>query len=87
MRISEGVKLLGATTSGNSATTPRQGARADPVRFARGYYAGQVPGDKALVATVERQLSTSFETIVFKKAFDISTSITCSTTGARPGRM
>ena len=42
-------------------------------RFTRGYYAGQVPGDKALAATTELQLNTGFETTVFDKAFDIST--------------
>ena len=31
-------------------------------QFTRGYYAGQVPGDKALAATVELQLNTGFET-------------------------
>jgi len=42
-------------------------------RFTRGYYAGQVPGDKALAATVELQLNTGFELPVFGKSFDIST--------------
>ena len=42
-------------------------------RFTRGYYAGQVPGDKALAATVELQLNTGFETTIFEKSFDIST--------------
>ena len=42
-------------------------------RFTRGYYAGQVPGDKALAATVELQLNTGFETTVFEKSLDIST--------------
>ncbi len=41
-------------------------------RFTRGYYAGQVPGDKALAATVELQLNTSFETMIFGKSLDIS---------------
>ncbi len=40
-------------------------------RFTRGYYAGQVTGDKALAATAELQLNTSFETAVFGKSFDI----------------
>ena len=56
-------------------------------RFTRGYYAGQVPGDKALAATVELQLNTGFETTLFGKSLDIvNASSTCSTTGARPGR-
>jgi hemolysin activation/secretion protein len=42
-------------------------------RFTRGYYSGQVPGDKALAATVELQLNTGFETTVFEKSLDIST--------------
>ena len=41
-------------------------------RFTRGYYAGQVPGDKALAATVELQLNTGFETTLFSKSFDIA---------------
>jgi hemolysin activation/secretion protein len=41
-------------------------------RFTRGYYAGQVPGDKALAATAELQLNTSIETSVLGKSFDIS---------------
>ena len=36
-------------------------------RFTRGYYSGQVPGDKALAATVELQLNTGFETTLFSK--------------------
>ena len=41
-------------------------------RFTRGYYAGQVPGDKALAATVELQLNTDFETTLFGNSFDIA---------------
>jgi hemolysin activation/secretion protein len=41
-------------------------------QFTRGYYAGQVPGDKALAATVELQLNTSFEMSMLDKSFDIS---------------
>ena len=41
-------------------------------RFTRGYYSGQVPGDKALAATVELQLNTGFETTLFAKSFDIA---------------
>jgi hemolysin activation/secretion protein len=120
LRISEGMKLLGATTDGNSRTSPRQGEQTGftkinfetsrtqtlfapwegatvglmglltgqwspdilpPAeqfylggsRFTRGYYAGQVPGDKALAATVELQLNTGFETTLFERSFDIST--------------
>ncbi len=42
-------------------------------RFTRGYYAGQVPGDKALAATAELQLNTGFEANLFGKSLDIST--------------
>ncbi len=41
-------------------------------QFTRGYYAGQVPGDKALAATVELQLNTGFETALFGQSFDVS---------------
>jgi hemolysin activation/secretion protein len=41
-------------------------------QFTRGYYAGQVPGDKALAATSELQLNTSLETTLFGKSFDIA---------------
>jgi hemolysin activation/secretion protein len=120
VRMSEGMKLLGATTNGLSATSPRTSEQTGftkinfetsrtqtlfapwegasialmglltgqwsgnilppaeqfylgGARFTRGYYAGQVPGDKALAATVELQLNTGFETTVFDKALDIST--------------
>ena len=120
VRISEGLKLLGASTNGNSLTSPRLGEQTGFIkinfeasrtqtlftpwegasvglmglltgqwsdnilppaeqfylggaRFTRGYYAGQVPGDKALAATVELQLNTGFETTVFERSFDIST--------------
>ena len=120
VRFSQGMKLLGASTNGDSVTSPRVGEQtgfskfnfeasrtqtlfapwegasvglmelltgqwSDNIlppaeqfylggsRFTRGYYAGQVPGDKALAATTEVQLNTSFETTVFDKAFDIST--------------
>jgi hemolysin activation/secretion protein len=120
VRVSEGMKLLGATTNGIAQTSPRVGEQTGffkinfetsrtqtlfapwegatvglmglltgqwspnilpPAeqfylggsRFTRGYYAGEVPGDKALAATVELQLNTSFETTIFEKSFDIST--------------
>jgi hemolysin activation/secretion protein len=120
VRVSEGMKLLGATTNGIAATAARQNEQTGftkinfetsrtqtlftpwagatvgvmglltgqwspnilpPVeqfylggaRFTRGYYAGQVPGDKALAATIELQLNTGFEMAVFDKSLDIST--------------
>jgi hemolysin activation/secretion protein len=42
-------------------------------RFTRGYYAGQVPGDKALAATAELQLNTSFELNSFGISGDVAT--------------
>lgn len=120
MRISQGMKLLGATTNGIATDSPRVGEQTGftkisfeasrtqtlfypwegasigvmglltgqwspnilppaeqfylgGARFTRGYYAGEVPGDKALAATVELQLNTGFETTIFEKALDIST--------------
>ena len=119
-RISQGLKLLGASTNGTSPTSPRVGEQAGfsklnfevsrtqtlfspwqgasvavmglatgqwtpnvlpPAeqfylggsRFTRGYYAGQVPGDKALAATMELQLSTSFEVNALGFAGDVAT--------------
>jgi hemolysin activation/secretion protein len=120
VRISQGMKLLGARTAGFAQDAPRQGEQTGfskinfeasrtqalfapwdgasvavmglltgqwtnvilppaeqfylgGARFTRGYYAGQVPGDKALATTVELQLNTSFETTLFAKSLDIST--------------
>src|SRR6185437_4205798 len=119
VRVSEGMKLLGASTNGDSPTTPRVGEQTGftkinfeasrtqtlfslengatvgsmglltgqwspnilppaeqfylgGARFTRGYYAGQVPGDKALAATVELQFNDSFETTMFGKSFTIA---------------
>ncbi len=119
VRVSEGMKILGASTNGVSTLSPRQGEQTGftkinfevsrtqtlfapwegatvgimglitgqwspnilppaeqfylgGARFTRGYYAGQVPGDKALAATVELQLNINFETTAFGKSWDIS---------------
>lgn len=119
VRVSEGMKLLGATTNGDAPTSPRQGEQtgftkvnfeasrtqtlfspwdgssvalmglltgqwSDNIlppaeqfylggsRFTRGYYAGQVPGDKALAATVELQLNDGFEATVFGKSLSVA---------------
>jgi hemolysin activation/secretion protein len=119
VRVSQGLKLLGARTNGTAQDAPRQneqngftkinfeasrtqtlfspwegasvalmglltGQWTDAIlppaeqfylggaRFTRGYYAGQVPGDKALAATTELQLNTGFETTVFGKSLDVS---------------
>ncbi|HXT79461.1 MAG TPA: ShlB/FhaC/HecB family hemolysin secretion/activation protein, partial [Acetobacteraceae bacterium] len=42
-------------------------------RFTRGYYAGQVPGDKALAATTELQLNTGFDLSSFGLSTEVST--------------
>ena len=42
-------------------------------RFTRGYYAGQIPGDKALAATVELQLNTGTDLSLWGLSADIST--------------
>jgi hemolysin activation/secretion protein len=41
--------------------------------FTRGYYSGEVIGDKALAATVELQLNTGFNMTAFGQALDINT--------------
>jgi hemolysin activation/secretion protein len=40
--------------------------------FNRGYYAGEVTGDKALVAQVELQFNTSYDLQAFDRAFNIA---------------
>lgn len=117
-RVSHGLRLLGATTTGTAVDSPRQHERSDFIkfnfelsrtqtlfspwegasvalmglmagqwtddilpsaeafylggsRFTRGYYSGQVPGDKALAATIELQLNTAFPVPVFRTDADI----------------
>jgi hemolysin activation/secretion protein len=41
--------------------------------FTRGYYSGEVAGDKALAATAELQLNTSIDGTVFGQALDVAT--------------
>jgi hemolysin activation/secretion protein len=119
-RVSQGLRILGASTNGTAPDAARQGERSDftkfnfelsrtqtlfypwqgasvalmglitgqwsndilppaeqfylgGARFTRGYYAGQVPGDKALATTVELQLNTSFDVKMFEKSLDVST--------------
>jgi hemolysin activation/secretion protein len=120
VRISEGLRILGASTTGTAQLSARQHERSDftkvnfeftrnqtlfspwggatvglfglvtgqwsddilpPAeqfylggsRFTRGYYAGQVPGDKALAATAELQLNTSFNVPSVRDDADIAT--------------
>ena len=42
-------------------------------QFTRGYYSGQVPGDKALAATVELQLNTGTDLTVWGLSANVST--------------
>ena len=112
-KVSHGLRVLGATTSGTAGDSPRQHERSDFLkfdfeatrtqtlftpwegasvalmalvtgqwtdmilppaeefylggsRFTRGYYAGQVPGDKALAATAELQLNTAYDLPFFR---------------------
>ena len=122
IRVSQGLQILGASTTGTSAIAPRQHERTDftkinfefsrtqtlfspwegatvalmalvtgqwssdilpPAeqfylggnRFTRGYYAGQVPGDKALAATAELQLNTSFSAPFLRDDGDVPTQL------------
>ena len=119
VRVSQGLKLLGASTNGTSPTSARVGEQAGftkinfeasrtqtlfapwagatvalmglatgqwtpnvlppaeqfylgGARFTRGYYAGQVPGDKALAATMELQLNTNIEFAAFGVAGNVA---------------
>ena len=120
VRISEGLRILGASVNGTSGLSPRQHERSDftkinfeftrnqtlfspwdgatvslmglmtgqwsdnilpPAeqfylggsRFTRGYYTGQVPGDKAFAATAELQLNTSFNLPSIRDDADVPT--------------
>jgi hemolysin activation/secretion protein len=120
VRLSQGLQILGATTHGDAADSPRLGERTGFTKvdfsasrtqtlfkpwsnasvalmgmvtgqyssdvlppaeqfylggssFTRGYYSGQISGDKALAATVELQLNTGFDATVFDRSFDVST--------------
>ena len=119
-RMSQGLRLLGASTTGTADSSPRKHERSDftkfnfefsrtqtlfapwdgasvalmglvtgqwsddilpPAeqfylggsRFTRGYYSGQVPGDKALAATAELQLNTSFSVPFLRTDSDMTT--------------
>ena len=118
-RVSQGLRVLGASTTGTSLTSPRQHERSDftkisfefsrtqtlfapwdgatvalmalvagqwsndllpPAeqfylggsRFTRGYYSGQVPGDKALAVTAELQLNTSFNLPIIRSDSEVA---------------
>ena len=120
VKVSQGLRILGASTTGTAAISPRQHERSDftkvnfefsrtqtlhtfsegsslalmglltgqwtndllpPAeqfylggsRFTRGYYSGQVPGDKALAATAELQLNTSFSLPAIRDDADVPT--------------
>ncbi|HVC60745.1 MAG TPA: ShlB/FhaC/HecB family hemolysin secretion/activation protein [Acetobacteraceae bacterium] len=120
VRLSQGLRLLGAETNGTAPDAARQNERSDffkvnfeatrtqtlfPVgpsssvalmgllagqwsdqilppeeqfylggaQYTRGYYAGQIPGDKALVATAELQFNTGTNLSMWGLSADIST--------------
>ena len=69
------VGLMGLLTGqwSNNILPPAEQFYLGGARFTRGYYSGQVAGDKALAATIELQLNTGFEKTIFERSFDIST--------------
>jgi len=120
VRLSQGLRILGAETSGTSQTPARPGERSDFFKmnfqltrtqtlftpfegssvalmgllagqwsenilppaeqfylggsqYTRGYYSGQIPGDKALVATVELQFNTGTNLSMWGLSADVST--------------
>lgn len=120
VRVSQGLRILGASVNGTSGLSPRQHERSDfnkvnfeftrnqtlfspwdgatvslmgllsgqwsgdilpPAeqfylggsRLTRGYYSGQVPGDKALAATAELQLNTGFNLPSIRDDADVAT--------------
>jgi hemolysin activation/secretion protein len=68
------VGLMGLATGQwtNDILPPEEQFYLGGSQYTRGYYSGQVAGDKALAATVELQLNTGFETTLLGHAFDIS---------------
>jgi hemolysin activation/secretion protein len=120
VRLSQGLRILGAETNGTAPDAARQNERSDffkvnfqatrtqtlftPLpgssvalmgllagqwsenvlppaeqfylggsQYTRGYYAGQIPGDKALVATVELQFNTGTNLSMWGLSADVST--------------
>ncbi len=69
------VSLMGLLTGqwSNDILPPAEQFYLGGARFTRGYYAGQIPGDKALATTVELQLNTGTDLSVFGFSADIST--------------
>ncbi len=69
------VALMGLLTGqwSNDILPPAEQFYLGGARFTRGYYAGQVPGDKALAATVELQLNTAFSMPLFRTDANVST--------------
>ena len=120
VRLSQGLRILGAERNGTAGDAARQGERSDFFKmnfqltrtqtlftpfegssvalmgllagqwsenilppaeqfylggsqYTRGYYSGQIPGDKALVATVELQFNTGTNLSMWGLAADVST--------------
>ncbi len=120
VRLSQGLRILGAETNGTGQYAARQGERSDFFKmnfqvsrtqtlftpfegssvalmgllagqwsenilppaeqfylggsqFTRGYYSGQIPGDKALAATVELQFNTGTNLSMWGLSADVST--------------
>jgi hemolysin activation/secretion protein len=120
VRLSQGLRILGAETNGTAADAARQKERSDFFKanfevtrtqtlftpfegssvalmgllagqwsedilppaeqfylggsqYTRGYYSGQIPGDKALVATVELQFNTGTNLSMWGLSADVST--------------
>jgi hemolysin activation/secretion protein len=120
LRMSQGLRILGAETDGTALTAARQNERSDFFKvnfeltrtqtlftpfegssvalmgllagqwsenilppaeqfylggsqYTRGYYSGQIPGDKALVATVELQFNTGTNLTMWGLSADVGT--------------
>ncbi len=120
VRLSQGLRILGAETNGTSPTAARQNERSDffkvnfqlsrtqtlftpfegssvalmgllagqwsenilppaeqfylgGTQYTRGYYSGQIPGDKALVATAELQFNTGTNLSMWGLSADVGT--------------
>jgi hemolysin activation/secretion protein len=69
------VALMGLLTGqwSNDILPPAEQFYLGGSSFTRGYYSGQISGDKALAATVELQLNTGFTATVFDQSYDVST--------------
>jgi hemolysin activation/secretion protein len=69
------VALMGLVTGqwSDSILPPAEQFYLGGSNFTRGYYSGEVLGDKALAATLELQLNTSYAATVFGQPLDVAT--------------